>query len=327
MQAMVHLIATDYIMMNRFVNRPHALLLSFLLLVTSLLSAQSESPRLWSPNEIGAAGFSLQPDDTLIYKTVELEGELVELRIQAFYPEGYQTNDQRPSLIFFHGGGWHSGTPDQFYPQCRYFALRGLVTFSVEYRTIKRFTNSPKECVADGKSAVRWIRQHAAELGVNPDQLAVGGGSAGGHIAAATAFTTEFNEVGEDLSISCKPNALLLYNPVFDNGPNGFAHGLVQSYWQDISPIDNIATNPPPSIVILGTEDIYLPVKTAQRYQTLIEAEQGICELHIYEGKEHGFFNIWVSRPDLAQTMVQVDRFLVSLGYLQGQPILKVSDL
>lgn len=143
---------------------------------------------------------------------------------------------------------------------------------------------------------------------------------------AATAFTSQFVEEREDASISFRPNALLLYNPVFDNGPKGFMHGLVKDDWQAISPIDNISENPPPSIVILGTEDIYLPIATAELYQSIVEGQGGRCELHVYEGQEHGFFNLWLSREFLAQTIVQLDKFLISLGYLTGEPILSVKD-
>ena len=69
--------------------------------------------------------------------------------------------------------------------------------------------------VKDGKSAVRWIRANAARLGIDPDRLAAGGGSAGGHVAAATATTQGIEEEGEDTSVSSRPCALVLFNPVW----------------------------------------------------------------------------------------------------------------
>lgn len=294
---------------------------ALLVLCCALLPVQMHADKVWQPAEIGSGAYRLKPDTTQVYKTVELDGEAVALHIHAFLPEGYKTSDKRPAAVFFHGGGWHGGTPDHFYPQARYLALRGMVAFSVEYRTIKRFQNSPKECVADGKSAMRWVRAHAAELGVDPSRIAAGGGSAGGHIAAATALTEGFNEPGEDTTVSCVPDVLLLFNPVFDNGPDGFAHSLVQPYWQAISPAEHIDEQAPPTVVILGTADEIIPVSTIERYKQRMEAAGRRCDLHLYEAQPHGFYNIWVSRDFLAETMIVVDRFLVSLGYLQGEPL------
>lgn len=279
---------------------------------------------MWRPEEIGQGAFALEPDRTVAYKTVTGKGGApTELTLRIFLPKGHQPTDRRAAAVFFHGGGWYSGTPDHFYPQSRYLALRGMVAISVEYRTINAFGTTPKECVKDGKSAMRWVRAHAEELGIDPSKIVAGGGSAGGHIAAATALVDAFDEEGEDTPVSCRPAALLLFNPVFDNGPGGFAHGLVQPYWREISPIEHIDGETPPTFVVLGTEDKYVPVETARRFERLMKENGRRCELHLYEGKEHGFYNLWVSRKFLADTMLRMDRFLASLGYVDGKPALQ----
>ena len=97
-----------------------------------------------------------------------------------------------------------------------------MVAMAAEYRVKSRHNTTPFECVMDGKSALRWIRKNAAKLGVDPERIGAGGGSAGGHVAAAVATVPGLNEEGEDLSISCLPDTLVLFNPVYDNGPGGF---------------------------------------------------------------------------------------------------------
>ena len=129
-----------------------------------------------------------------------------------------------------------------------------------------------------------------------PSRILAGGGSAGGHIAAATALVDAFDEVGEDCSVSPRPEALLLFNPVFDNGPDGFLHGLVRDYWEAISPIDRIDENAPPTFIVLGTADKYVPAATGQRFERLMAEHGHRCDLHLYEGAVHGFYNIWVDR-------------------------------
>ena len=282
----------------------------------------AQQGRVWTPEEIGKGAFSQRPDKALVYKTVDNKGEPEELKLQVFLPKGHQPSDSRPAAVFFHGGGWRGGTPNHMYPQCRYLALRGMVAISVQYRTINEFGTTPKECVKDGKSAMRWVRSHAAELGIDPSRIVAGGGSAGGHIAAATALVEAFDEAGEDASVSCRPEALVLFNPVFDNGPQGFRNSLVREYWKAISPIDHIDANTPPTFVILGTKDKHIPVETAKRFERLMDENGRRCDLHLYEGREHGFYNIWEDRNALADTMIRMDRFLSSLGYLEGEPAL-----
>ena len=122
------------------------------------------------------------------------EASGAKLFLHVFNPEGHKTTDARPAIVFFFGGGWNGGTPKQFEPHCQYLARRGMVAITAEYRVKSRNKTSPFECVADGKSAVRFIRANAAKLGVDPKRVAAGGGSAGGHVAAATGNCPELEE-------------------------------------------------------------------------------------------------------------------------------------
>lgn len=252
------------------------------------------------------------PDESILYKVV---GD-TEFKLHIFYPKGHQPTDKRPGIVFFFGGGWVSGSPSQFFPHCRHLASRGMVAMSAEYRVRSRNQTTPKECVKDGKSAVRWIRRNAGKLGIDPDQILAGGGSAGGHVAAATGTLDGFDEEGEDLNISARPAALVLFNPVFDNGPGGYGHKRVKDYWEDISPMHNLDKETPPTMVLLGTEDDLIPVSTAETYKAKMEALGVRCDLHLYEGRKHGFFNL--GRGFYEKPLQDMDDFLVSLGYLDA---------
>ncbi|MHC4925288.1 MAG: alpha/beta hydrolase [Planctomycetota bacterium] len=255
-----------------------------------------------------------EPDRKIAYKTA---GD-VTLHLHLFNPPGHEAADKRPAVVFFFGGGWVGGSPSQFYPHCEHLAQKGMVAVAAEYRVRKTHGTTPMECVKDGKSAVRYLRQHAAELGIDPARIAAGGGSAGGHVAAATGTLESYEEAGEDHAVSSRPDAVVLFNPVFDNGPDeGWGHKTVQDYWKDISPAHNIRKDTPPTIIFLGTVDKLIPVAVAERYKQRMEAAGSRCDLHLYEGAGHGFFNH--GKEDgkhYRATVSAMDEFLASLGFL-----------
>jgi len=243
-----------------------------------------------------------------------------DLHLYVFKPEGWDPADQRPAVVFFFGGGWKGGTPTHFEPQARYLATRGMVTAVAEYRVKSRNQTEPKACVEDGRAAVRWLRTHAAEWGIDPNRIAAGGGSPGGHVAAATGMLDGLDAEGEDLKIPCKPSALILFNPVYDNGPEqGYGYDRVKDYWKEFSPAHNITADDPPAIVFLGSNDKLIPVAVAERFRAKMKAVGLRSDLHVYEGGGHGFFNPAKSRPDSsAGTLKKTDEFLQSLDWIEG---------
>ncbi|MHC5054365.1 MAG: alpha/beta hydrolase [Planctomycetota bacterium] len=271
-----------------------------------------------------AAAAADRPDAMLVYKKVGGKVGEIELKLHVFKPEAWKPSDKRPAIVFFFGGGWNGGSPSQFYPHSRYLASRGMVAMSAEYRVKSRHKTTPFECVKDGKSAVRWIRAHAAELGVDPKRVAAGGGSAGGHVAAATGTVKGLEEEGEDAKTSPRPDALVLFNPVYDNGPSGYGHDRVKPRWREISPMHNIDRDTPPTIVFLGTKDKLIPVATAEKYKKLMTDAGVRSDLHLYEGQPHGFFNHRGGKnPCYHLTVIEADKFLAALGFLEGEPTLE----
>ncbi len=271
---------------------------------------------LFAINLFGAS--KPEPTRSEVYKTASG----TKLKIFIFEPEGHKASEKRPAAVFFFGGGWNGGTPSQFYAHCEYLASRGMVAMTADYRVKSRQKTSPFECVKDGKSAIRWVRNNAEKLGVDPNKVAGGGGSAGGHVAAATGNLPGLEEKGEDLKVSSKPDALLLFNPVYDNGPKGYGHSRVEDRWKEISPMHNIRKGSPATIVFLGSKDNLIPVSTAEKYKSLMKAAGARCDNHIYEGQGHGFFNSGRSKSPnyYNKTVHAMDEFLASLGWLEGKP-------
>jgi acetyl esterase/lipase len=250
-----------------------------------------------------------EPDEKVVYKTV---GD-VDLSMHVFKPSQPDSAEPKAAIVFFFGGGWNGGTPSQFYSQSRALADLGMVAMCAEYRVKKTHNTSPKECVSDGKSAIRWTRANASKYGIDPNRIAAGGGSAGGHVAASTVTVDAFDDPADDQSVSCRPNALVLFNPVYDNGPDGYGYDRVKEYWQDISPIHRLSKDVPPTIVFLGTEDKLIPVATGQSFKAKLD-ELGVRnQLHLYKDAAHGFFNKGEPYADTLQKSIE---FLTSLGYI-----------
>ncbi len=97
------------------------------------------------------------------------------------------TDDLRPGVVLVHGGGWRSGYRENLTPLANALAQRGFVVANISYRLAPE-AQFPA-AIHDVKAAIRWLRKHAKEYGVNPDRIAVGGTSAGGQIASLTGIT------------------------------------------------------------------------------------------------------------------------------------------
>ena len=273
-----------------------------------IVAAAATVGSLAAPAEAQAA----KPQDERLARVYKTIGQR-ELKLFIVNPPDWKADDKRPAIVFFHGGGWKGGFAAQFNDQSQALAARGMVCIQAQYRLLGNSPAPPTVCIQDAKSALRWVRSHAAELGVDPNRIAAGGGSAGGHLAAFAGMVEGLDDPADDLTISPKPQALLLFNPVYDNGPGGFGYNRVGDRYREFSPLHNISADDPPNIVLLGTADNLIPVETAQKFKAEMDKVGVRSDLHLYEGAPHGFFN---NPPYKEQTLAQCDKFLVSLGWL-----------
>ncbi len=258
-----------------------------------------------------------------VYKTVDGK----ELTLYVTKPTDWKASDQRPAIVFFHGGGWVGGAPGQFTEHSKYLASRGMVAVQVQYRLLDRKDKEPPtNCIHDAKSAMRWVRGHAKELGLDPIRIASAGGSAGGHLAAFVGIVEGTDDPQDDTTISAKSNAMVLFNPVYDNGPDGWGTQRVGDRYQEFSPAHNISKDDPPAIVFLGSKDKLVPVSTAEKFKQDMEQVGLRSELMIFPEMPHGFFNHgkYDNKP-YHDTVIAMDKFLASLGWLQGPPTLDES--
>lgn len=256
--------------------------------------------------------------EQVVYKTIDT----LDLTLEVYRPKVTNESETYPAMVFFFGGGWNGGSTAQFEPHAAYFSERGVVCFLVDYRVNSRNKTTPFESLMDAKSAMRFIRKNAAAFQIDPSKIIASGGSAGGHLAAATALIEGFNDPNDDLSISTKPSALVLFNPVIDNGPGGYGFERIGEQFKDFSPLHNIREGAPPTVIFLGTKDELIPVETMNYYQTVMKKVGSRCDLFLYEGQPHGFFNF--KNPEyFHKTIREADRFLQSTGFLKENAVPK----
>ncbi|MDA0347520.1 MAG: alpha/beta hydrolase fold domain-containing protein [Verrucomicrobia bacterium] len=282
-----------------------------------------------------APGLSDEDTRSFVFKTTEKRN----LHIFVDYPDTWQATDKRPALVFWHGGGFTQGNAGQFYHQANYFTQRGAVCFRPEYRIRDLDQTIPVSAVEDGISAIRWIKERAQEFGIDPNEIVVGGGSAGGCMASAVATVdaqkfAQLGFVGEEdnLDIDIGVKAMLLFNPFVDffepthprqieeeclflgKDPEDYREGL-----HVVSAIENLTKDSPPSIILFGTRDAFYVSDIRWIIRT---KELGLkCQSYVYKGEVHSWYN---NSPHLEYTTHNVNEFLIDIGFLNREPVVEM---
>jgi acetyl esterase len=209
-----------------------------------------------------------------------------------------------PAIVYFTGGGWVGGDVEGQIPNAAWFRDQGIIGIDADYRVKSRHGTSPLECIQDAKSAIRYVRAHASELGIDPDRIIAAGGSAGGHLAACT-FLDGGDAPGEDLKISSKPDALVLHNPVLGVG---FGNEFFAAH-PEFSPILHVKKGWPPTILSNGTKDNTTPFEVAEKFTQLMHEAGNVCELIPVKDADHSCD--WpVSNPNFLPTLKRMTYFL-----------------
>lgn len=190
-----------------------------------------------------------------------------ELSVDLFYTAASQQKNNNTAIAFFHGGGWVFGDPSEFYEACKRYARKGYVTFSFQYR----------------------LSRNAALLKINSNKIVVGGQSAGGQLALATALLDSVNEITDNLKISPLPNALLLYSSNV-NTMEAWVDMLLgdrrEEIWS-ISPYHNLKKPMPPVIAFRGEEDNQVLPYTVGMFKAKMLELGNYYEEYVYPGRKH----------------------------------------
>ncbi len=246
-----------------------------------------------------------------------------ELRLHVVKPPDWKAADRRVCLIEFFGGGWSSGTPEKSIGWAKWAAKLGMVGVAPDYRTRKRLGGTPEDCVSDARAAVRWVQEHAAELGVDPAKIVVMGGSAGGHLAAWTAIPGAGPGADDPGAPDPRPVALVLLNPVSDTKDGGYGgtkrfSGSAERALASSVP-DQMPKTMPPTLIFHGTKDVTVPYANTTALMEKLKANGNRCELVTFEGLGHSYYSSKYGEAGAAaklKTQDETTKFLAGLDLI-----------
>jgi acetyl esterase/lipase len=265
-----------------------------------------------TPERRGEIGADAPAGKTYIYKKSAGQPRKMEI----YFPPGHDPAKSKvPGMILFHGGSWSGGKLTQFRVACAYFASRGLVCATAEYQKLgadeaKKLPpgeTKKRVCVTDAKSAIRWFKQHADELGIDPQRIITGGGSAGGHISALATMNPGLNDPADPKDIDTSVVAYLWFNPAFSPDDKKDP---------EVDILRHMKADLPPAIVFFGDQDNWKKGWDIA-YEKWKSLGTKTIDLRIAPGQAHSFFN---KDPWRTVTLIAADRFLVEHGLLTGEP-------
>ena len=280
------------------------------------------------PGRLVYAPFTRELRDVEVDRDIEFrkaDGKSIQLDVYRPLVGG----DKRPALVYLHGGGWILGTKnDQGLPLCNHLATLGWVCFNANYRLSPGAT-WPEQLV-DAKAAVAWVRDHADEYGVDPDFVAIAGGSAGGHIAAMTALTpgdANLQPGFEDKDTSLQ--SVITFYGVYDmtnkHGTHNddfltkFVGPLVIKAFPDeepekfvaASPMENVSKVTMPWMILQGDADTLTPVNGAREFAKALSDASNHTVIYGELPKAQHAFDIYYS-PRAIAAVELASRFLVT---------------
>lgn len=194
-----------------------------------------------------------------------------------------------PVLIFIHGGGWSKGKRSDYLGYLLDYAQKGYVCVTVSYR-LSGAAHFPA-AVLDVRAAVQWIREHSGEHMINPEKIALIGGSAGGHLAMMVGYANEEAEHKVQAVVN-------IYGPAdltteYARNRNECINFLGYSYqerpdlYREASPRTHISPDDPPTLIFHGTIDSLVPVSQSDSLHQWLDRVGVPNEYHRLKGWPH----------------------------------------
>ncbi|MGA3598990.1 alpha/beta hydrolase fold domain-containing protein [Lysinibacillus agricola] len=204
----------------------------------------------------------------------------VELKLDMWPANEKFKNTRTPAIIKVHGGGWVEGSKASAPYWNQWLSELGFTVFDIEYRMPPQA--GWKDEVADVKSAIGWVVEHADTYKIDPKKINLMGDSAGGNLAMLAAYSMGDTTLPPSTDVPSVPinTVINFYGPsdmtkFYQNNPSpGYVQNVMKEYirgtpsqfpdrYQKLSPVNYIGEHTPPTIMFLGTSDSLVPTEQA----------------------------------------------------------------
>lgn len=236
------------------------------------------------------------PDDVDEYKDIVYRIiDSTELKLDIYHLKNIKHS--APLLIFIHGGGWKKGDKHDYLRYLVDFARRGYITATVQYRFVDK-VKFPAQ-ILDIKAAIRWLKKNADEYHIDDKNVAVIGGSAGGHLSMMAGYTSNISEFNEDSTLSYNVQAIVnLYGPSDLTTEYAREHSTIKGFigksylevpelYAKASPVTYIDEDDPPTLIFQGTIDELVPFSQSDSLNEKLKRARVPVEYHKLEGWPH----------------------------------------
>ena len=238
-------------------------------------------------------------------------------------PQDWNIAQKRSVYVWIHGGAWIAGDAKGGIPQIRYFAHRGMVGVSIDYRLVRKpksadFLTGPslQDTVDDCRDAIRYLRNHAPELGIDPNKIAVAGDSAGGHLVLALGALEDARSEG-----SPYPNLLMACNPISDLDQQWGSYAQHPEMADQLSPIRHIRSGAQSPLLLLhGLADHVVSPDHSKKFADAWQKKGYEVKLNLYEHALHAFAcpHYTACDTEIIRAWRDMDQFLQQFGFLNG---------
>jgi acetyl esterase/lipase len=235
-------------------------------------------------HSLSSLGFAAQSSSAPNTAGVKVEKDVVvgkgggtDLHCDIYRPPS--GSEKRMALVHFHGGGFARGSKEMIAAKAGPITARGYVSIAAQYR-LSGAAKWPAQ-IEDAKTHIRWVREHASTLGIDPKRIAIVGYSAGGHIALYTAGQPDA-ELAAAIAFYPQTDVKNVAQALLPPGSN-------DAVIADASPIAHIKTGYPPTVLFHGLSDVTIPPENSQRLLQVLRDAKVPSELHTFDGVPHEF--------------------------------------